>query len=277
MYPHYIELLFMRNVPHILEIILFSLDYESYYACFKVSKAWKELLTSDNFQRKGKYVFGKDVSEDETKLYTENDYVPERSQLTSESNFEEKDVKEKSEEKSNIEVNIDVTEEVRYEKETRVKQDPKVKEDEKTFVEEEVKKQDEKMLPEKGNLIEENQMPQEIKQEQEFASMSISVKTEINHADEVNTQRPNIVIDDLIQKSNLPDSVEDAEFQNKLKVFNNYRTFGTMYFSKGNMKKAEWAFKNGIKQSTCSEAASKEQLRSFYLAEVEFRLCRARL
>ena len=69
MYPNSIELLFMRNVPHILEIILFSLDYESYHACFKVSKAWKELLTSDNFQRKGKYVFGEDVSEDETKLW----------------------------------------------------------------------------------------------------------------------------------------------------------------------------------------------------------------
>ena len=69
MYPHSIELLFTRNVPHILELIYFSLDFKSYQACFRVSKAWKKLLTSDNFQRKGKYVFGEDVSEDETKLW----------------------------------------------------------------------------------------------------------------------------------------------------------------------------------------------------------------
>ena len=34
-----------------------------------------------------------------------------------------------------------------------------------------------------------------------------------------------------------------------LKVFTNYRNFGAMYQSKNNFKKAEWAFKNGIKQA----------------------------
>ena len=33
------------------------------------------------------------------------------------------------------------------------------------------------------------------------------------------------------------------------KVFTNYRNFGAMYQSKNNFKKAEWAFKNGIKQA----------------------------
>ena len=47
----------------------------------------------------------------------------------------------------------------------------------------------------------------------------------------------------------LPEAVDDPEFQNKLKVFSNYRSFGAMYCSKNNFKKAEWAFKNGIKQA----------------------------
>ena len=46
------EILFSRNVPHILEKIYFSLDYKSYLACFKVSKTWNQLLSSDFFQKK---------------------------------------------------------------------------------------------------------------------------------------------------------------------------------------------------------------------------------
>ena len=69
MYPHSIELLFKRNVPHILEIIIFSLDYTSYKTCFEVCKALNQLLTSNTFQGKGKYVFDKEISEDETKLW----------------------------------------------------------------------------------------------------------------------------------------------------------------------------------------------------------------
>ena len=48
------------------------------------------------------------------------------------------------------------------------------------------------------------------------------------------------------------------------------------YYSRNNFKKAEWAFKNGIKQSTSCEAQSKEQLRTNLQAEIEFRLSRAR-
>ena len=67
--PHSIDKLFIRNVPHILEIIFFSLDYKSFKACFDVCNAWNELLTSDYFQRKGKSVFDKEISEDETNLW----------------------------------------------------------------------------------------------------------------------------------------------------------------------------------------------------------------
>ena len=83
-------------------------------------------------------------------------------------------------------------------------------------------------------------------------------------------------MDDLIQNSDLPEVIEDPEFSNRLKVFHNYRNFGAMYSAKKNFKKAEWAFKNGIKQTAGQPARSKEQLRSILVTEVEFRLDRAR-
>ena len=83
-------------------------------------------------------------------------------------------------------------------------------------------------------------------------------------------------IDDHVKTVDLPDQIDDTEFNDKLKVFNNYRNFGAMYFAKNNFKKAEWAFKNGIKQSTSGKAKSKDQLRKFLGTEVEFRLSRAR-
>ena len=76
--------------------------------------------------------------------------------------------------------------------------------------------------------------------------------------------------------SNLPEVNEDVEFANRLKVFNNYRNFGAMYSAKKNFKKAEWAFKNGIKQTAGQPARSKEQLGIILAAEIEFRLDRAR-
>merc|ERR1712079_280467 len=87
-----------------------------------------------------------------------------------------------------------------------------------------------------------------------------------------------VSIEDHLSSAQLPDQLDqdDDDFNNKLKVFNNYRTFGAMYFSKNNLKKAEWAFKNGIKQATSCEALSKHQLRCYLTAEVEFRLSRAR-
>ena len=85
-----------------------------------------------------------------------------------------------------------------------------------------------------------------------------------------------LTIGDHVQGSNLPDQIDDAQFEDRLKVFNNYRNFGGMYFAKKNYKKAEWAFKNGIKQTESGEARSREQLRLTLMAEVEFRLSRAR-
>jgi len=86
-------------------------------------------------------------------------------------------------------------------------------------------------------------------------------------------------IKEKVNSSNLPDtspSDKEEEHTNKLKVLNNYRNFGNMYFLKNNHKKAEWAYKNGIKQAASSEIKSKEQLRSVLMAEVEFRFSRAK-
>ena len=65
-----------------------------------------------------------------------------------------------------------------------------------------------------------------------------------------------------IVTSNLPDEVEDPEFNSRIQVFNNYKQFGAMYASKTNWKKAEWAYATGIKQVTDIEkpAKSKQQL-----------------
>ena len=44
--------MFTKSVPHILEKIFFSLDYESFMACGKVCLAWKELHSSESYQQK---------------------------------------------------------------------------------------------------------------------------------------------------------------------------------------------------------------------------------
>ena len=47
------DLLFEKNVPHILEKIFLSIDYRSFLSCLKVSKRWTQLLTSESFKRIG--------------------------------------------------------------------------------------------------------------------------------------------------------------------------------------------------------------------------------
>ena len=42
-------MLFTRSVPHILEKIFFSLDYESFMRCSEVNKTWNDLLTSEPY------------------------------------------------------------------------------------------------------------------------------------------------------------------------------------------------------------------------------------
>ena len=44
--------LFTISVPHILQRIFFSLDYDSFMASRKVSKAWRELHSSEVYRRK---------------------------------------------------------------------------------------------------------------------------------------------------------------------------------------------------------------------------------
>ena len=51
------NILFERNVPHILEIVFLQLDYESFRSCITVNRAWAKLLTSESFKRIGKAQF----------------------------------------------------------------------------------------------------------------------------------------------------------------------------------------------------------------------------
>ena len=55
-------------MPHVLEKIFFNLDYKSYKTCLEVSNAWNELLTSESFRTKGKYVFHVEILKDHKKL-----------------------------------------------------------------------------------------------------------------------------------------------------------------------------------------------------------------
>ena len=62
------KLVYERNVPHILEKIFFSLDYESFKACFSVNETWNKLLLSGAFQKRAKSVFHEEISKDEDDL-----------------------------------------------------------------------------------------------------------------------------------------------------------------------------------------------------------------
>ena len=60
--------LFTKSVPHILEKIFFSLDYESYKESLKVSDTWNKLLLSESYLKIGKTVFRDEISKDQEKL-----------------------------------------------------------------------------------------------------------------------------------------------------------------------------------------------------------------
>ena len=66
--PCALDKLFKRNVPHILETIFLSLDYESFKKCLCVSVNMRKALTSASFQTKGKSVFQEEILMDEKKL-----------------------------------------------------------------------------------------------------------------------------------------------------------------------------------------------------------------
>ena len=63
------DIFFKKYVPHILEKIFFSLDYEAFKTCLKVNNTWKELLTSKSYQKKRKFVFHDELLKAEKKLW----------------------------------------------------------------------------------------------------------------------------------------------------------------------------------------------------------------
>ena len=63
--------LFTKSVPHILEKIFLFLDYESFKTCLEVSKVWRELLKSESFKKRAKYVYHEEIINDEGHLWLE--------------------------------------------------------------------------------------------------------------------------------------------------------------------------------------------------------------
>ena len=56
------DLLFNKNVPHILEKIFLNLeDYDSFMACQNVCKAWRGLFSSELFKKRAKDLLYEDV------------------------------------------------------------------------------------------------------------------------------------------------------------------------------------------------------------------------
>ena len=70
------DTLFTKSVPHILEKIFFTLDYDSFMACGKVCMAWKELHSSESYQQKAdellesKTIFIEETAPKATALFT---------------------------------------------------------------------------------------------------------------------------------------------------------------------------------------------------------------
>ena len=60
------NLLFTKSVPHILEKIFLSLDFESFKKCQRVCKAWNELLISESLLRKYK----EEIVKEQNALFT---------------------------------------------------------------------------------------------------------------------------------------------------------------------------------------------------------------
>ena len=66
------------NVPHILENIFLSLDYDSFQACHKVNNAWKQHLSCDKYQIKSQEMFmEKKKNEEKLFEFSENGKVQE--------------------------------------------------------------------------------------------------------------------------------------------------------------------------------------------------------
>ena len=59
------DILLSKNVPHIVETIFFSLDYESFKMCMEVNKNWNKLLMAESFLKQ----FEEEISNDGEKLW----------------------------------------------------------------------------------------------------------------------------------------------------------------------------------------------------------------
>ena len=78
------DALFKRSVPHILERIFFSLDYDSFSACDKVCKVWNDLLSSESYIRKSCELLLEKVDNEERLCeVSEEGNVPEVARLLS--------------------------------------------------------------------------------------------------------------------------------------------------------------------------------------------------
>ena len=66
--PCKFNILFTKSVPHILETIFFSLDYDSFKACLQVNSTWRELLASESYIKEAKSLFHVEITHDEKKL-----------------------------------------------------------------------------------------------------------------------------------------------------------------------------------------------------------------
>ena len=62
------DVLFAKNVPHLLEKIFLSLDYESYKTCMEVNQTWNQLLVSESYMKISKSLFSNEISMDTDKL-----------------------------------------------------------------------------------------------------------------------------------------------------------------------------------------------------------------
>ena len=67
--PCKFDILFTKYVPHIQEMIFFSLDFETFNNCLDVSRSWKELFTSESYLKKAKSVFHGEIVRDEEELH----------------------------------------------------------------------------------------------------------------------------------------------------------------------------------------------------------------
>ena len=72
--PSGFNVLFIKNVPHILEKIFFFLDYESFKMCMDVNRLLNNLLKSESYRKKARAIFCTEISEDERRLHSASKY-----------------------------------------------------------------------------------------------------------------------------------------------------------------------------------------------------------